>query len=100
MTDTPSQPAPRLWPSGFSQTGAPVLKVLLILIAVVGFLIPLALVHGVITEREHRYRSVVSEIGGLWGQRSETWAAETPNGRLATVSRAHRNVMQGDQEFL
>ncbi len=68
MTDTPSQPAPRLWPSGFSPTGAPVLKVLLILIAVVGFLIPLALVHGVITEREHRYRSVVSEIGGLWGQ--------------------------------
>ena len=75
MSDTPSNTppstSPSIWPTGLpsSGAGAPVLKVLLILAMVIGFLLPLALVRDVILERQYRQQSVIEEIGQIWGHR-------------------------------
>ncbi len=79
MSDTPSEspPAARppqsIWPAGLPSVanGAPVLKVIVILAMVLGFLLPLAMVRSVILERQHRQQSVVSEIGQVWGHQQE-----------------------------
>ena len=79
MSDTPSdtppaaRPPQSIWPSGLPSpaSGAPVLKVVVILAMVLGFLLPLAMVRGVILERQHRQQSVVSEIGQVWGHRQQ-----------------------------
>ena len=65
----PTPPSP--WPTGLLSTssGAPVLKVLLILAMVIGFLLPLALVRDAIQERNSRQQSVAGEIGQIWGNR-------------------------------
>lgn len=73
MSDTPTSTPRSIWPSGLptSGSGAPVLKVLLILAMVVGFLLPLALVRDVILERQFRQQSVIDEIGQIWGHRQD-----------------------------
>ncbi len=48
--------------------GRPVLKVVLIILAIFGLLIPLFLVLDVIHERQSRYQAVVAEVGRLWGE--------------------------------
>ncbi len=72
MSDTASEkpaPAKSGWPDMLpsSASGAPVLKVMLILIMVLGFLVPLAMIRDVIQERQHRQQSVIHEIGQVWG---------------------------------
>lgn len=57
----------------------PILKVLLILALIVGLLLPLALIEGLVSERQGRQYQVVSEIGQLWGQ------AQTIAGPLLVV---------------
>ena len=78
MSDTPTEtttprPGPSIWPAGLQPiaSGAPVLKVLLVLAMILGFLLPLAMVRGVILERQYRQQSVVEEIGRLWGHRQQ-----------------------------
>ena len=83
MSDTPAdtaptppqapKAAPAFWPAGLptAASGAPVLKVMLVLAMVLGFLLPLAMVRNVILERQDRQQSVVNEIGQLWGYRQQ-----------------------------
>ena len=73
MSDTPTdnpRPPSSGWSLGLSTSGsgAPVLKVVLILAVVIGFLIPLAMIRDVIQERQSRQRSVSQEIGQVWGR--------------------------------
>lgn len=69
-TSTPPTP-PSPWPAGLlsAGSGAPVLKVMLILAMVIAFLLPLAMVRGAIQERHYRQQSVIEEIGRIWGNR-------------------------------
>ncbi len=54
---------------GFRLSGRnPILKVLLILALIVGLLLPLALIQGLVSERQGRQHEVVLEIGQLWGR--------------------------------
>lgn len=56
-------------PLGFRLNGRnPILKVLLILALIVGLLLPLALIEGLVSERQGRQHEVVLEIGQLWGR--------------------------------
>jgi inner membrane protein len=63
----PDQPAslPPVWLGAFR---SPVLKVAAIVALILAFMVPLALVHNVIVEREARRAGAVAEIGDSWGR--------------------------------
>jgi inner membrane protein len=63
----PDQPAVPSFPWPF-RGRSPVLKVIAILALVVAFIVPLAMIHGAIGEREGRRLGVVNEIGESWGR--------------------------------
>ena len=64
MSDQPALPLP----AGLAAFRSPILKVVAIVGLVLAFLIPLALVHDTIMEREGRRAGAVAEIGKSWGR--------------------------------